>query len=584
MPFSNPLALLGLLSIIPLIVIYLIRPKPREVLFSSTIFLTEEKAERSAVLSRLITDPLFWVQLLVLCSLSVGAAGPYTTEVGTPTSHLVLVVDLSASMESNFAGAKALADPYLDSYQRISIVLAENVPVVALQSGSPTEARDVLAKLSPRAVSTDLSGAMIMANGLLGSEGGNMLVVSDFISWVGDDPGDTRKLLESNGAVSIVFANSRNGGDNAAIVGGWTIDSGNGYANHTVLVHNFGQSRTVPISVNGPGGTSTSSVHLDRGQDYYFSFKAFSGVNKVTLGLKDAISSDNTAYVYIPEQGQKKILYLGEPGPALTALKSLPNAEVAQSGDYGNFNVVVVSKNASSDGKLNRYIDGGGRVVYIAQSRNESPDYLPVRITGEAKGPVNLWIRSPEFASDIHFDEIGISTYLDATARRQSVSMVEANGAPVLAYWRLGKGTVIYDGLEKDSDFYFRPEYPIFWNDMINWLNGVPDLSASNRKTGEIIPLGASVMVQTPSGSVTTSTLLLDEVGMYSFQGRSLSASMYNLRESDLSNGASYPAGEFSAGASREAVVERDLSPWVIALAALAIIMELAIIRWRREA
>lgn len=164
------------------------------------------------------------------------------------------------------------------------------------------------------------------------------------------------------------------------------------------------------------------------------------------------------------------------------------------------------------------------------------------------------------------------------------MSMVEANGAPVLAYWRLGKGTVIYDGLEKDSDFYFRPEYPIFWNDMINWLNGVPDLSASNRKTGEIIPLGAPVRVQTPSGTIATSTLLLDEVGMYSFQGRSLSASMYNLRESDLSNGASYPAGEFSAGASREAVVERDLSPWVIALAALAIIMELAIIRWRREA
>ena len=103
MPFSNPLALLGLLSIIPLIVIYLIRPKPREILFSSTIFLTEEKAERSAVLSRLITDPFFWIQLLVLCSLSIAAAGPYTTEVGTPTSHLVLVVDLSASMESNFA-------------------------------------------------------------------------------------------------------------------------------------------------------------------------------------------------------------------------------------------------------------------------------------------------------------------------------------------------------------------------------------------------------------------------------------------------------------------------------------------------
>jgi hypothetical protein len=582
MPFANPLALLGLLSIIPLIVIYLIRPKPREVLFSSTIFLTAEKAERSAVLSRLITDPLFWVQLVVLCSLSIAAAGPYTTDIGTPTSHLVVVVDLSASMESNFEGAIGLADPYLDSYQRISIVLAENIPNVALTSGSSAEARDTLAKQSPRAVSADLSSAMILANGLLGSEGGNILVVSDFISWEGDDPAATRKLLESNGAVSIVFANSNKGGDNVAIVNGWTIDSG-GYANQTVRVHNYGAARTVSITVTGPGGSSTSSIFLDRDKDYFFSFEALPGENKISLDLSDAISSDNKAYVYIPEQGQKRILYLGEAGPSLSALRSLPNAQVAQAGDYGNFDVVVISKNASSDGKLNRYIDGGGNVVYIAQSKNESPDYLPVRITGDSKGPVNLWVRSTEFASDIHFDEIGIYSYLEATARRQSITMVEANGAPILSYWRLGKGTAIYNGLEKDSDFYFRPEYPLFWNSMINWLNGIPDISATNRKTGEMIPFSNSVNVETPQGPINTANLLLDQAGIYSFQGRTIAASMYNPRESDLSGGASYPPGEFSTSGTRETLVDRDLAPWIIALAAIAVVLELAIIRWRRE-
>ena len=582
MPFSNPLALLGLLSIIPLIVIYLIRPRPREFLFSSTIFLAEERAERSAVLSRLITDPLFWIQLLALCALSIAAAGPYTAEVSAPTSHLVVVMDLSASMESSFPNAVKMVDPYLDRYQRISMVKAENIPIVVLQSGSATEARDALAMLTSRAVSADLSSAMILANGLLGSEGGNILVVSDFISWEGDDPGDTRKLLEASGAVSIVFAGSRSGGDNVAIVGGWTIDSGT-YANHTALVHNFGISRTVPISVTGPGGTSTTSVYLERGQDYYFSFKAFPGENKVSLDIKDAMSFDNEAFVYVPIQGQKRVLYLGEIGPSLAALRSLPNAHVVQSGEYGDFNLVVISKNGSSDGKLNRYIDGGGNVVYIGSSKNESPEYLPVRITGDSKGPVNLWVRLPEFASQIHFDEIGIYSYLDATARRRSVTMVEANGAPVLAYWKLGKGTVIYNGLEKDSDFYFRPEYPIFWNDMVNWLAGVPNISASNHKTGELIPLGSPVNVYAPLGLVTTSNLLLDEVGLYSFQGRTMAASMYNPSESNLVGGVSYPSGEFGSGGARETLVERDLSSWIIALAALAIMLELAIIRWRRE-
>ena len=255
MPFTNPLALLGLLSVVPLIIIYLIRPKPKIIPFSSTIFLTEGEAERSAILSRLIKDPLFWIQLIVLVSISVAAAGPYTTTVGTPSSHLVVVLDVSASMENSFPQALNMIDPYLDQYDRVSIVLASSIPESALQSGSSAEARDVLSKVSPRAVVADISSAMTLADGILGSEGGNILVVSDFISWQGDDPSDTRKLLEADGKTSIVFANTREGGDNVAIVGGWDVPE-NGYVNHTAQVHNFGSARTVPITIRGPGGSS----------------------------------------------------------------------------------------------------------------------------------------------------------------------------------------------------------------------------------------------------------------------------------------------------------------------------------------
>ncbi len=182
MPFSNPLALLGLLSIVPLIIIYLIRPKPKIMPFSSTIFLTEGEAERSAILSRLINDPLFWIQLLVLISISLAATGPYMMTEGTPSSHLVVVLDVSASMESSFSRALSLIDPYLDQYDRVSIILASAIPESALQSGSSAEAKDVLSKVSPRAVDAEISSAMNLADGLLGSEGGNILVVSDFIS------------------------------------------------------------------------------------------------------------------------------------------------------------------------------------------------------------------------------------------------------------------------------------------------------------------------------------------------------------------------------------------------------------------
>ena len=584
MPFSNPLALLGLLSIIPLIIVYLIRPRPKEISFSSTLFLREGEAQRSAVLSRLISDPLFWVQLLVLCSLSVAAAGPFTTELGLSGSHLVVVLDGSASMQSSFSAAKGLIEPYLDSYERISIILAENTHVIVLQEGSSAEARDALGGLAPKAVTADLSGSMVQAANLLGQAGGNILVVSDFISWVGDSPEDTRRLLQADGRASIVFADSYQGGDNAALVGGWDVP-GAGYVNHTALVHNYGSARSVPITIEGPGGSSSQTANLPAQGDYYLSFTAFPGANKISMDLQDAVAWDNSAYVYVPNIGKKKVLYLGDDGPALSALRSLPNVLVetsADSADYGDFDLIVAGKNASQDGKLNRYIDAGGAVIYIASANKESPEYLPVRIAGQAQGPANLWVRDQGFAEGVHFEEIGLFSFPEATPRRRSMTLIEANGVPVLSYWRLGKGTVIYSGLEDDSDFYQRPEYPIFWYQMVNWITGVPDISQSNRKTGELIPLGEETVVQTPSGVITTTSLMLDEVGMYRFRGESLAANMYDPKESSLRRTGSVSSGEF-AGASRETLVEKDISNWFIALAALAILMELAIMRWRRE-
>jgi hypothetical protein len=134
-----------------------------------------------------------------------------------------------------------------------------------------------------------------------------------------------------------------------------------------------------------------------------------------------------------------------------------------------------------------------------------------------------------------------------------------------------------------DSDFSMRPEYPIFWYQMVNWITGVPDIEKSNHKTGELLPLGEILTVNTPSGTLVTSNLLLDEVGIYSFRGEILAANMYDPRESSLSRSYGIDVGEFQ-GRSIESTVEKDLSFWVIAFAALAILLEMAIMRWRREA
>ncbi|MDD4093121.1 MAG: BatA domain-containing protein [Methanothrix sp.] len=579
MPFRNPTALLGLLSIIPLIIIYLIRPRPKEIRFSATQFLQEGEAERSAVLSRLVNDPLFWVQLLALCSLTVAAAGPYSTDVAPASSHLVVVLDCSASMQASFSRALEMIDPYLDKYQRVSIVFAASRADVTLQEGSAAEARDVLRQAEPKAVSSDLSSGMTLAENLLSSEGGHILVVSDFISWTGDDPSSTRKILEADGRVSIVFADSYQGGDNLAMVEAWDVP-GPGYVNHTALVHNYGFAKTVTIKIDGPGGEDSRTVQVDGEDEYYLTFTAYPGVNEISLDIDDAVSWDNHAYISVSDTGKKSVLYLGEESPALAALRSLPNVQVKTTGKPEGNDLVVVAKNASLNGELNRYIDGG-RVIFIA-SGQESPEFLPVRVTGVEAGPATPWVRNEGFAKGLHFDEIGLFQFPKATSRKGSTTMVEANGAPILSYWRLGKGLVVYSGLEMDSDFYLRPEYPIFWYQMINWVTDVPDVSQSNRKTGEIIHLGEPTLVETPSTSLTTSSLILDEVGVYRYQGQTVAANMYDPKESSLRRTGEIVAGQFTGG-SRETTVEKDLSNWIIALAAFAVLLELVVMRKRKE-
>jgi len=581
MPFRNPVALLGLLSIIPLILVYLIRPRPKEIRFSATQFLSQGEVKRSAVLSRLIGDPLFWVQLLVLLSLSLAAAGPYTTEEATASSHLVVVLDSSASMQASSSKALQLIEPYLKGYERVSLVLAGFVPQTSLSEGSPDEARDALKRFSPKAVSSDLSGGMIQAAGLLAGEGGHMLVVSDFNSWSGDDPSATRKILEADGRLSIVFADAHQPGDNVALIQAWNVP-GPGYVNHTALLHNYGQARSVPVTISGPGGETSRTVPIGAGEDYFLSTTAYPGITEISLGIDDAVSWDNLAYVYVPALNKKRVLYLGGDGPALAALRSLPNVEVTTAGQPEGHDLVVVSGNSTDDGNLNQYIDGG-RLIYIASGGAESPEYLPVRLEGVESGPASLWVRSEGFAKGLHFNEIGLFSYPRAAPRRGSVTMVEANGRPILSYWRLGKGIVVYNGLELDSDFHLRPEYPIFWYEMVRWITDVPDIVQSNRKTGETIHLGEAAMIETPSTRFMASSLLLDQVGIYRYQGQTIAANMYDPKESSLERSLEVEAGLFKE-VRRETTVEKDLSHWIIALAALAMLLELAVMRRRREA
>lgn len=106
MEFLNPAALFGLLALPLLLIPYLIRRKPRRIVFSSLLLFLEDGAETSRPLRLINLPPIFFLQLLLLASLIFALSEPVFSV--RPTS-IAIVLDNSASMQAVQDGKARLA-------------------------------------------------------------------------------------------------------------------------------------------------------------------------------------------------------------------------------------------------------------------------------------------------------------------------------------------------------------------------------------------------------------------------------------------------------------------------------------------
>src|SRR3989338_9234388 len=102
--FANPVGLLSFLSLVPLIIIYLIRPKPKKQAFPSLSFLMGSRKEKavSSFLSQFFRYPLFLLQLFALILLSASVAYTYVLKSETDVAkEVAIILDASASMQAS---------------------------------------------------------------------------------------------------------------------------------------------------------------------------------------------------------------------------------------------------------------------------------------------------------------------------------------------------------------------------------------------------------------------------------------------------------------------------------------------------
>lgn len=609
--FANQAGLYALLSIIPLIIIYLLRPRPLKVKIPSLMFLMDiERKKRLNIFRKFLKDPLFLIQLLVLTLVSLAVAAPFimaNEEAGG--GHTVIVLDASASMQADgkFERAVEQAKDFLSS--RNTLILAENKQVMVMKEAPSSSAGDALKKLKAKATSADLSGAILLGRRML-PEGGRIVVLSDFASWTGDDPMIAKGLAQANG-ISVDFVTVGGRTDNIGIIDGWSEGG-----DYKLIIRNFNkEAANIKIDVTTDGvNVLSNSLNLKGQSNEYFTISNLNpGMTKISINSNDALSADNEAYVIIPKSVQRNLLYVTDNprSPSFVALGLVPYTKIDMAGTKGALSfsgksIVFVNSPLSPEAakSLSDYVKGGGNAIVIASPGLVDMDLLPVE-PGSVSNKTSLNVlQANRMTEGISLDKIDVKRHFKATLKSGAVALVEGGDKSVmLAIWRFGRGTVIYSGLADPqggniydplnenvwNDFHALPEYPLFWKQTMELISGSLDMSEYNAKTGQSIKLPSRQTVKTPGDSVTTDNLLLDEVGIYELPNRDVAVNLYDEKESDLAGGSlkasasGTPGREVQSSGLQIVRAPKYLDIYLIIAAMFLVFLELYYLRWRGE-
>ncbi|MDR2944917.1 MAG: VWA domain-containing protein [Methanosarcinales archaeon] len=629
LPFILPLALLGLLSVIPLIILYMLLPKPFKVSMPSVMFLMKVEESREKIYSsitKIVRDPLFIVQLFVLILLAVAAAGPYIVSYDTLSDkNTVIIIDGSASMQAGdrFGEAQRDASRYLSQVN--TVILAESAPVIVAENVSAAEAERTIQSLSSKAVTADLGSAMSSAASLLSAKGGSIYVLSDFTSWSGLNPLEAKNLLGSGLDVTFVPYGTTTA-NNLAVINGY-LEKSNGTYNYYFMVRNYDtgvKSVYANVTTTLPNGSTlvytplTVTVPGDGVET--FSFKNVRrGTTEIRLMTDDAIQSDNYAYISIPGTQSADVLYVSDSGgsvetlPSQISLSLIPELTVTSVTEVPeavsmNYSFAVVNMGdrvltGPEVDALHTYAVNGGKVVFVAgrylEAANQTVNLsklLPIHVneTVTRIDGTQIYTANNDFTSGLDLNSVYVKTYLNAETRNLTATaylVMTTDGVPIIAYSSYGNGTIFYFGLDDHSgedawnNFASFPAFPVFWIRVADYFAGIGDISEYNVKAGTIQTLSSDIEILTPGGKMTTNRVLFDTVGVYTIGPKKVAVNMYNDKESNTLS--PRLQGLENANEGGELPVQYEIKTnlfYIFAiLAALLMILELYLLRKRGD-
>jgi uncharacterized membrane protein len=610
MNFLSPFALLLGTLAVPLLLLYFLKVRRRQMPVSSLLLWQAALRDREAstFFQRLQRDPLLILQILALLALTVALARPAVTVMGQGAKRVAIVMDISASMKATDVSPSRFVQA-----QRAALGLLGRL-------GEGAEVMVVEAGVQPKVVVPFTREHDRVASALRSMEG------HDLPNRLAEGLRTARALVGSDPRAEIhVFTDgahpeaAKAQGDDVRVR--WT---GVGRRSHNVGITSLAVRRNYFGTYNSQAFFSVGNFSSERQS---FSLRLtlddetltertltldpqvrraivvpFSeqrgGVLKLRLDVSDDLDADNVAYAVIPAPRTLSVL-LVSPGNLFLekVLHTDPQVKLevrkpdAYQGGMEGFDVVVVD--SVSPAKL-----GNGRFVLV----NTVPADVPLEVLGRLDNPTIMdWDRTHPIMRQIDFAKVTIEDAMRVRPVAAGKTLVEAVGGPLIYALEERDRKALFFGFDLfRTDFPLRVAFPLILSKGLRWLSPVGlDQSSLQLQAGQpiLLPVEHGVTtatVRTPSGRSVRAQVNrgmasftdTDEVGVYTVvTGRGETKVAVNLMNADESDLTPQPVPTFVEGARPESppvLIQRELWPFFVMLALLLFAVE-GFLYWRRQ-
>jgi uncharacterized membrane protein len=610
MNFLNPFALLLATLAVPLLLLYFLKVRRRQMRVSSLLLWAPALRDREAstFFQRLQRDPLLILQILALLALTAALARPAANVMGQGAKRVAIVMDSSASMKasdvspSRFVQAQRAA---LDLLGR----LGEGAEVMVIEAGVQpkvlvpfTRAHDrvssVIRSMDAHDISNRLQEGLRTARALVGPDPRAEIHVftdgahPDAVKGQGDDVRvrwvGTGVRSHNVGITSLAVRRSYFGSYNSQAffsVGNFSSERQN-LALKLTLDDEVLTERTL-----------TLDPQVRRAITVPFSEQR-GGVLKLKLDVSDDLAADNTAYAVIPPPRMISVLLVTPDNLFLEkVLRTDPQVQLevrkpeTYQGGMEGFDVVVVD--GVSPQKL-----GNGRFVLV----NTVPADVPLEVLGRLDNPTIMdWDRTHPIMRQIDFAKVTMEDAMRVRPLAAGKTLVEAVGGPLIYALEERDRKALFFGFDLfRSDFPLRVAFPLMLSKGLRWLHPAGlDQASLQLQAGQpvLLPVEHGVTtatVRTPSGRSVraqvnrgmASFTETDEVGIYTVvTGRGETRVAVNLMNGDESDLTPAPLPTFVEGVRPESppvLIVRELWPFFVALALLLFALE-GFLYWRRQ-